>query len=81
MPLEDTVTSTQACKMMQISPHKLRGLIDAGELHAYPDPRHKQIKRIPLAEIHTWLEKAGPPIKRPRQKQEGTNAPAVREPV
>lgn len=69
IPLAETLTSTEARKKMQISPHKLRSLIDAGELHTYPDPRHKQMKRIPIAEIDAWLKQAGPPIKHARREE------------
>lgn len=64
--LTQSVTATEAAKLLEVSPRKLAELIASGDIPTHPDPRHKQMKRILLSDIEAWKKRAGPPIKRQR---------------
>ena len=66
MPEEKMFTVTEAREKMGVSKNRIAEMIRVGELHTYPDVRHKQIKLIPASEVYAWLAKAGPP--RPKKR-------------
>lgn len=69
---EEYVTATQALQLLGVGKPKLAQMIRDGELPTYPDPRHKQIKRIKVADIQEWLRRAGPPRTRKPKKRPKT---------
>ena len=62
------VTATQALTLLGVGKPKLAQMIREGELPTYPNPRHKQIKRIKVSDIQDWLQRAGPPRTRKPKK-------------
>ena len=80
---ETYVTATQALELLGVGKPKLAQMIRDGELPTYPDPRHKQVKRIKVADIQEWLRRAGPPRthkpkKRTRTKREDSGQKIIR---
>jgi hypothetical protein len=47
----DLITSTEARKLLGISPYKMSKLIKSGVVHTYPEPLDDRVKLVSRSEI------------------------------
>ena len=48
---EDLITSTEARKLLGVSPLKMRELLKSGALRHYPNPLDRRVKFVSKAEV------------------------------